>query len=87
MPEEMKFNTGAVIIEPGSTIKNKTGSWRTLRPVIDKSKCRKCGMCWMYCPDGAIDEKFDVNYDYCKGCGICTNTCPFNAIKMEKEEK
>ena len=30
---------GAVVKEPGSTRKNKTGSWRTFKPVADKDKC------------------------------------------------
>lgn len=87
MPEKLKFNFGAVITEPGSTVKNKTGSWRSLRPVKIKEKCKNCGMCWMYCPDAAVTEKFEINYDYCKGCGICANVCPFKAIEMKEEEK
>lgn len=82
-----KISVGAVIEEPGSTIKNKTGGWRSFRPIRDKKKCTKCGLCWQFCPDNAINENFDVNYDYCKGCGICADICPFKAIKMVKEEK
>jgi len=41
----------------------------------------------MFCPDNAIDEKFDANLDYCKGSGICVKVCPFGAIYMKKEEK
>ena len=82
---------GAVITEPGSTIRNKTGGWRSFRPVLDQEKCRRCGICWQFCPDNAItrNEKgeFVINYDYCKGCGICAKGCPFGAIAMEKEEK
>lgn len=82
-----KVNEGAVINEPGSTVKNKTGNWRIFRPIRDKKKCIKCGICWMFCPDMAIDTNFNVNYDYCKGCGVCNVECPFKAIKMVKEEK
>ncbi len=86
-----KISVGAVIEEPGSTIKNKTGGWRSFRPVIDKTKCIKCGTCWKFCPDNAVrkNEKgeFEINYDYCKGCGICAKECPVKAIKMVKEEK
>jgi pyruvate ferredoxin oxidoreductase delta subunit len=90
--EKLKFNPGAVITEPGSSIKNKTGSWRSLRPVIDREKCIKCGRCWMFCPDMAIkmdkkDGKAKVDLDYCKGCGICATECPVKCIKMVKEEK
>ena len=86
-----KISVGAVIEEPGSTIKNKTVGWRSFRPVIDKTKCIKCGTCWKFCPDNAVrkNEKgeFEINYDYCKGCGICAKECPVKAIKMVKEEK
>ena len=85
------MNEGAVIDEPGSSVKNKTGGWRAMRPVIDQDKCIKCGKCWMVCPAGSIektkDGKFKINYDMCKGCGICAKECPVNAIKMVKEEK
>ena len=86
-----EITIGAVITKPGSTIVNKTGGWRSFRPVINYKECRKCGRCWQYCPDNAIHinkkGEFVINYDYCKGCGICAKGCPFNAIKMKKEEK
>ena len=78
---------GAIIFEPGNSVKNKTGSWRTEKPVIDYDKCKKCMRCWMFCPDNAISKDIVINYDYCKGCGVCANVCPFNAIEMKKEEK
>ncbi len=69
----------------------KTGSWRTFRPEIDYSKCTKCTLCWIYCPDAAIMRKEDdspiIDYDYCKGCGICANECPTKAITMKREEE
>ena len=90
--EKFEFNPGAVITEPGSSIKNKTSGWRSLRPVIDRSKCIKCGRCWSFCPDMAIkmdkkSGKAKVDYDFCKGCGICAMECPVKCIRMEKEEK
>lgn len=81
------FTTGAVVTEPGSTVKNKTGSWRILRPVKDEKKCTKCGICWQFCPDNAISYDINIDYDYCKGCGICATECPFKAITMVREEK
>ena len=68
---------------------NRTGSWRVFRPVVDLSKCRKCTICWKYCPDAAItlvDGEPVVDLAYCKGCGICANECPAKCIEMVKEE-
>lgn len=86
-PKEIKITTGAVIKEPGSTIKNKTGGWRTEFPVRDAKKCISCGFCWMFCPEGCINEKFEADLDYCKGCGICAQVCPVKCIEMKKEKK
>jgi len=81
---------GAVVLEPGSSLKYKTGDWRAFRPFVEKEKCVNCLFCWIYCPDAAIVRKekwVEVNYDYCKGCGICAKECPKEAIKMTEEQK
>lgn len=90
--EQPELTKGAVITEPGSTRKYKTGEWRTYKPAIDLLKCIKCGKCWMVCPDAAIkqrtqDGKYEINYDYCKGCLLCEKECPVKAITHEVEEK
>lgn len=77
----MKF-IGVIVDKPGSTIKNKTGSWRVFKPILNKKKCIKCNTCILFCPEGCIDENHEINYDYCKGCGICEEECPVNAIKL-----
>lgn len=69
---------------------NETGEWRSQRPVLDREKCNHCGLCWMYCPDNAIQAEggsFQISYTYCKGCGICAKECPKGAILIEKEER
>ncbi|MCS7139250.1 MAG: pyruvate synthase subunit PorD [Candidatus Nezhaarchaeota archaeon] len=79
---------GCVIREPGSSVRNRTASWRVFAPNVDRSKCVKCLLCWVFCPEGAIEIDEDgftkVNYTYCKGCGICANECPPKAITMVK---
>jgi pyruvate ferredoxin oxidoreductase delta subunit len=65
-------------------------SWRTKRPVIDQSSCRKCGRCYFVCPEGTVeqsDSNYDIDYAFCKGCGICAKECPHEAIKMIEEER
>ena len=70
-----------------STI-NLTGYWRVMKPVVDKSRCKKCTLCWKFCPDAAItliDGIPVIDLRYCKGCGICSVECPSKCIVMVKE--
>ena len=87
----MNFNEGAVVKDAGNSKENKTGGWRSKKPIIIFDKCKRCGVCWMFCPDNAIHKTkagaFEVDYDFCKGCGICARECPFKAIDMVEEEK
>ncbi|MFC2174583.1 4Fe-4S binding protein [archaeon] len=81
---------GGVVDKPGSLDANKTGGWRSFRPIIDREKCIGCGICKKFCPDVCIEiikGKSVVDYDYCKGCLICKNLCPVKAISSEEEEK
>jgi len=48
--------------------------------------CNSCGICYLFCPDVAVDQvngKFEFNLDYCKGCGICAKECPSQALVMK----
>ncbi len=54
---ELKISCGGIIKDAGSTKANKTGGWRTFKPVIDVKKCIKCMKCWMFCPDHCINIK------------------------------
>ncbi|RLI24231.1 hypothetical protein DRO58_07630 [Candidatus Bathyarchaeota archaeon] len=77
-----------ILPEPKSSLKYKTGDWRgPFTPKINQEKCTRCLLCWIYCPDGAIERVEDgvkINLDYCKGCGICVSECPVKAITMER---
>ncbi len=88
--EDLKISKGAVV-KPRTTLVNKTGSWRSEKPIIDHEKCIACGNCEKFCPDMAVKEteegKFEIDLEYCKGCGICAEECPVKAIIMEEEEK
>ena len=84
-----------IISKPGSTIRNKTGSWRTYKPKTDLNKCIGCGMCVKVCPENCVmliknkngQLKPKIDYNYCKGCGLCAEECPVKAISMEMDKK
>ena len=82
---------GPLIVKPGSSKKNKTGSWRTdRRPKFLQKDCIACKLCILFCPEGCIDgagkNTYNSNFDYCKGCGICAEICPKKDIEMIPEE-
>ncbi|MFC1872664.1 4Fe-4S binding protein [Chloroflexota bacterium] len=85
------IEVGAISTEPGSASQYKTGAWRSQRPTYDYSRCIKCGVCQMYCPEGCVeqDEKeyFAANLYWCKGCGICSKECWTRVITMVEEEE
>jgi pyruvate ferredoxin oxidoreductase gamma subunit len=80
---------GPTIRHPGSAIVRETGNWRTERPVIELAKCKRCFLCYLYCPEAAMtldSENFPhVDYDHCKGCMICYEECPTDAISRRLE--
>ena len=85
------LESGSIVTEPGNASQYRTGDWRSRRPIIDKDKCNKCTLCYIFCPEGCIERNsegyFDVNLYYCKGCGICAEECRRKAITMVEEEK
>lgn len=82
---------GCMVFSPGNAAEYKTGSWRAKRPELHTEKCIKCGICYIFCPEGCIAENtdgyFTANLDYCKGCGICAQECWPGAISMHEEEE
>jgi 2-oxoacid:acceptor oxidoreductase delta subunit (pyruvate/2-ketoisovalerate family) len=80
---------GGVVVS-GDGERLRTGGWRTgLRPEADVSKCIDCLLCWLYCPDAAIELDgtafAGIDYDLCKGCEICVDRCPTGALTMVAE--
>ncbi|MBM2805877.1 MAG: pyruvate ferredoxin oxidoreductase, gamma subunit [Deltaproteobacteria bacterium] len=80
---------GPTIRQRGSAALRATGNWRTERPVIELAKCKRCFLCYLYCPEAAMRldaENFPhVDYDHCKGCMICYAECPTDAISRRME--
>jgi pyruvate ferredoxin oxidoreductase delta subunit len=74
----------------------KTGTWRTMRPILNPENCimvkrnkHNCHLCWLYCPEGTVSREIPpkINITYCKGCGICADECPHEAITMIPESE
>ena len=86
-------NRSAPVIHAGATSDLMlTGSWRTMRPLIDYDRCKHCWwVCSTFCPDSAIDVSEEgvpkIDYDHCKGCLICVAQCPPHAIEVIPEHE
>jgi pyruvate ferredoxin oxidoreductase gamma subunit len=84
-----QFMTPAIRRRASAALR-QTGSWRMERPEIELAKCKRCFLCYLYCPDAAIlldSENYPhLDYDHCKGCMICLAECPTEAITRRAEE-
>lgn len=85
------LEVGCVVKQPGNACQYKTGDWRSQRPVWNKDRCVRCGVCYLFCPDMAVqktsDGYFEADLYYCKGCGICARECVTGCITMIPEEE
>jgi pyruvate ferredoxin oxidoreductase delta subunit len=86
-----ELNPGAIVTEPGNASQYQTGDWRSQRPTYEFSRCIKCGVCYIFCPEGCIGQTisgcFESDLFYCKGCGICAEECPTGVITMKEEKE
>lgn len=77
------------VLAPANTPERHTGNWRQFRPVLAKSDCNRCWICFVWCPEAAItldDNEYPmVDYDVCKGCLLCAHECPTHAFRIERE--
>jgi pyruvate ferredoxin oxidoreductase delta subunit len=80
---------GGICTEPGSARQYKTGDWRSQHPTYDFTKCTRCALCAVFCPEGCIKQRentyYSADFYYCKGCGVCAMECPSKVITMVQE--
>lgn len=62
---------------------------------IDFERCKECGYCIKFCPNGLLTKGNKLNkHSYyppvvgegCIACGICARVCPDSAIEIYKDE-
>lgn len=90
MPADDVSLSGPAVHGGATSVQVRTGLWRTMRPVIDYDRCRRCNwVCSSFCPDNAISVAEDgrpvIDLDHCKGCMICVAQCPPHAIEAIPE--
>jgi len=90
MPVDDVSLSGPAVHGGATSVQVRTGLWRTMRPVIDYERCRRCNwVCGSFCPDNAISVAEDgrpiIDLDHCKGCMICVAQCPPHAIEAVPE--
>ncbi len=90
LPLETAELSAPTIHRPKTSVKVRTGLWRTQRPVIDYERCNRCWwVCSSSCPDAVIHleegNKPTIDYEHCKGCMICVAQCPAHAIESVDE--
>jgi len=58
-----------------------------LRYIIDKEKCKGCGICAKHCPvtaiSGELKKPYEIDQQMCIKCGVCEIKCPFKAISRK----
>ncbi|MGC8816482.1 MAG: NAD-dependent dihydropyrimidine dehydrogenase subunit PreA [Candidatus Hadarchaeum sp.] len=61
--------------------------WTT--PVLNASRCTKCGLCQIACMDGGSaaitieDGLPKINQEKCDACGLCAQVCPKRALILK----
>ena len=59
--------------------------------MLDLELCVNCLLCWLYCPDSALEldgtALTGIDYLHCKGCELCVEVCPTGALAMAEEAR
>ena len=59
----------------------------TVKPRIDRLKCRACGVCVESCPAGAmkiVDQRVKIADTLCIRCFCCQELCPHGAVRAKR---
>lgn len=73
---------------PVGTILGYLSRYSWLKPVIDHSKCVKCGLCAKECKASCIDSKNGtIDYTRCVACLDCIGNCHSGAISYAHKPK
>ncbi len=78
------------VVRPDPAERPRTGGWRTgVRPQVELDACVNCLLCWVYCPDSAVNTSdgafagFDL--DRLQGLRDLRDRLPTGAIEMVPE--
>lgn len=69
----------------------------TEKVIIDKERCKECGLCISVCPQNILENSEEINshgyhpvevknQEDCIGCGLCALMCPDIAITIYKDD-
>jgi MinD superfamily P-loop ATPase len=64
---------------------HETCEFRYVVPVLEKEKCKKCGICARSGHCDAIemvDGYPEITIENCMGCSLCASLCPAKALKL-----
>ena len=73
---------------PVGTVLGQLARFSLLKPVIDASKCNRCGQCARQCKASCINSKtHQIDYSRCVACMDCLGVCHKQAIHYTRRTK